>query len=224
MAKERSNNTITYSILIILFVFSFSAISFADPLKNQIIETAELGISMFLNQIPEDQKDQYGFPANFLLEDVSLEMPFQLYEVPPSKLEAYSTGMDVLSLTVETQTWYFPVILENRIRCFLIVDWVDDSWEAVSLGNAFLARSLTDIIQNFQKQHGNTIKLIRSYQAREYLFTIPGKGSFNLTPINIRPINDKEISKRKSVKLKNIDETAKRLKLIIKKQLNNIQQ
>ena len=40
------------------------------------------------------------------------------------------------SILTVTDMWYFPVMIQNEIRCILVVDYMDGKWQAVSLGYA----------------------------------------------------------------------------------------
>jgi len=77
--------------------------------------------------------------------------------------------------------WYFPVQIAGQPRAILVVDWLDNQWQAVSLGYAGLAKELGVLSRQWNASQGYNPMLIVVFQAKQYLFTVPEKDSQNLT-------------------------------------------
>ena len=116
---------------------------------------------------------------------VHLGDSFNLYTMTPDALLNYSAGSQVISLLSKTKMWYFLVLIENNVRCILVVDQVDGKWQAVSLGYADLAKAFSRVMRRWPKSKGFNPLLIAVFQANEYLVMVP-EGDSN-TFLSISP-------------------------------------
>ena len=105
-----------------------------------VTDAAKVGLKHFLDLIPAGSRQQYGFSETGLLDKAYLGDPFNLHIITPDALFSYSEGVPVASILTPIDQWYFPVMMGNQIRCFLVVDRMDGRWEAVSLGYVTLAQ------------------------------------------------------------------------------------
>lgn len=144
-------------------------------------QAATEGLQPYLNKIPADSLEQYGFIEGDDLAAADLGTPFRLHTLTPAALEKYRTGMAVASIVTPTTMWYFPVLVAGQVRAVLVVDWLDNKWQAVSLGYAGLARELGALSGQWKAAQGYHPMLIVVFQAKQYLFTVPEKDAYNLT-------------------------------------------
>lgn len=149
-------------------------------------QAAAQGLQPFLNKIPVTSLGDYGFAPGNDLGTASLGAPFHLYMITPSALDQYRTGLAVSSVVTPTTMWYFPVLIDGQARAILVVDRLNDQWQAVSLGYAGLAKELGALGRQWKAAEGYHPMLIVSFQARQYLFTVPEKDSQNLTRLVTR--------------------------------------
>jgi hypothetical protein len=98
----------------------------------------------------------------------------------PDALLNYSAGSQVISLLSKTTMWYFLVMIDNNVRCILIVDQIDGKWQAVSLGYADLAKALNRVMRRWPQSKGFNPFLIAVFQANEYLVLVPEESSDTL--------------------------------------------
>jgi hypothetical protein len=160
---------------------SLASQSIAQVDLQKATDVAKAGLIAFLNRIPRDTVEQYGFSKDDELSQCYLGKPYQLHTISPSSLSKYQKGDTLNSITSETKMWYFPVMLGDEAKTILVIDQVDNRWEAVSLGYAELARKLSRMRKQWPRSKGYNPQLIVVFQAREYLFTVPEKDSYNLT-------------------------------------------
>ena len=148
-----------------------------------VLKAAEEGLQPYLNKIPVNELEQYGFAQGDTLLAATLGAPFQLHTITPAALEKFSAGTPVGTILTPTSLWYFPVVLAGQTRAVLVVDQLDGKWQAVSLGYAPLAKELGAIRAQWKAAQGYNPVLAVVFQARQYLFTVPEKDANNLTPI-----------------------------------------
>ncbi|MBU4366061.1 MAG: hypothetical protein L6437_02820 [Kiritimatiellae bacterium] len=144
-------------------------------------QAAAQGLQPFLNKIPVISLEEYGFAPGDSLDTASLGDPFLVYTIPPRALDQYQAGSAVTSIVTPTTMWYFPVLIAEQSRAILVVDWLDNQWQAVSLGYAGLAKELGALSRQWKASQGYHPMLIVVFQAKQYLFTVPEKDSQNLT-------------------------------------------
>ncbi len=194
--------------------------SAGDPQKATAVAKAEL-IS-FLNRIPPDAFEQFGFSKDDELSQCYLGKPYQLHTISPSSLSKYQPGDKLNSITAKTKMWYFPVMLGDEAKAILVIDQVDNRWEAVSLGYAGLARKLFGMRRQWPRSKGYNPQLIAVFQAREYLFTIPEKDSYNLT--SLKPNNSGRIpskTEKNHFKLDKLSNAIERLRPLVHKNIQS---
>ena len=167
-----------------LFAFSSATAQQVPPADVQ--KAAEDGLQPFLQKIAPDEIDQYGFAPNDLVQNASLGSPFQVHQITPAAMAQFKPGATVSSLITPTKMWYFPVLVAGQARAILVVDWHENRWQAVSLGYAPLARELGAMGVKWNASQGFKPVLVVVFQARQYLFTVPEKDAFNLTPLTPR--------------------------------------
>lgn len=150
---------------------------------EDVLRAAETGLLPYLEKVPLDRIEQYGFVEGDVLQSATLGAPFLLHTITPEALERHLSGTPVAAMITPTSMWYFPVLIEGQARAVLVVDRLDDQWKAVSLGYAGLARELGMMSRQWPRSEGYDPVLIAVFQARQYLFTVPARGADNLTPL-----------------------------------------
>ena len=179
-----------YKKIILILLFSCLILPIVN-LYGKILQSngktptmvAEQGLHSFLNKIPKEQMNEYGFFKGESFDHVYLGNPFKLYQITPIALSSYKPGDSIDSIISETHLWYFPIMLNDENRAILVVDLMDNNWEVVSLGYANLARELGKVTQQWNTQKNYNPLLIAVFQANEYLFTVPEIDDQNLTSI-----------------------------------------
>ena len=195
---------------------------------SAITKAAEEGLQPFLNRIPQGELEKFGFAKEDSPDQAYTGSPFRLHTITPAALSAYQPGDSADSIISETGIWYFPVMLKNEIRAILIVDQIKGRWKAVSLGKAKLAGELAKVRKQWSERKGYNPLLIAVFQAGEYLFTVPEKDAYNLTPLMSVHRTDKRRSGQPSENseysdVDKLSDTVNRLKPAVEKNIRAYQ-
>ena len=156
----------------------------AEP-PPEVSRAAETGMPALLGNLPDGALSDYGFGGAAERGRARLGEPFQLATIDPRALLAYRPGDNPEALLTDTTLWYFPVTVDGAIRCLLVVDRTAAGWEAVSLGYVPLARAVDDLLRARAAAGGARPRLVAVFQAREYLYTVPGEAAPTLTPLAV---------------------------------------
>lgn len=157
------------ALLLCLFVCDVQAQGVPPGVRN----AAQEGLQSFLGRISPAARGDYGFTGSDNLARVKLGTPLNLLTITPEALLSYQASRPVAAILTKTKMWYFPVMLQNEVRCILVVDQVDGKWQAVSLGYANLAKALGTIKQRYPASQGFNPRLIAVFQANQYLVMVP---------------------------------------------------
>jgi hypothetical protein len=170
-------------LTVILFFQAWAVFAAGESPPAEVGRAAEAGLPRFLEKIPAGALADYGFNTVAEREQARLGAPFRLAVITPQTLLGYQAGDAFEALLTDTTLWYFPVAIDGAIRCLLVVDRMPAGWEAVSLGYVPLARALDALLRAWPESDGNRPRLVAVFQAREYLYTVPGQATPNLTPL-----------------------------------------
>ena len=163
------------------WILSVPCVMAQQDAPADVQQAAVQGLQPFLDKIPAGSMEEFGFAAGDNLSAATLGAPFLLYTLTPSALEQYRAGAAVTSLVTPTTAWYFPVLIAGQTRAILVVDKLDNQWQAVSLGSAALAKELGRLGGQWKAAQGYHPMLIVVLQAKQHFFTVPEKDSQNLT-------------------------------------------
>jgi len=184
----------------------------AQTASPEVISAAEAGVQSFLSRISPGDRESYGFTRSDTFGQVHLGDSFNLYTITPDALLNYSAGSQVISLLSKTKMWYFLVLIENNVKCILVVDQMDGKWQAVSLGYADLAKALSRVMRRWPKSKGFNPFLIAVFQANEYLVLVPEESSDTL--ISLFP-------GREDLLMDNVKNVIERLKPTVREAIKN---
>jgi hypothetical protein len=149
----------------------------------EVIKAAETGVSFFLDRTVADKsaKVRFGFKENDSQDQARLGKPFQLHFLNSEAVINRSETDNVNSFLIPTGQWYFPVMIDKEVRTILTVASKKGYWKAVAFGQHILAKEVGKLMQTWPKEKGYTPLMAVSYQAKEFLFTVPQRGANNLT-------------------------------------------
>lgn len=151
---------------------------------EEVQQAAETGLVNLLKNSTTDNKILYGFNESDNPEEAVLGNPFHLYQITHETLLKYQKIADTVAVLTETTTWYYPVIINSKIKSILVVEKTENAWTAGSIPMVSPAEKLEKILQRWPRETGYDILLGISYETFSYVFAIPQKGSDNLTPID----------------------------------------
>ena len=155
---------------------------------DAVIQAAMQGLKPFLDKIPQEARAQFGFDPADSFNAAVLGAPVLVHTITPAALEQYQAGTAVTSLLTPTTLWYFPVRIAGQAKAILVVDRLQDQWQAVSLGYFGLAREWDAIVKQWPESQGFHPELIAIFQAQQHAFTVPKKGVDNLTLLTSGPM------------------------------------
>ncbi len=176
--------TISLIVVLSLALFSLSANAWPETAPPEVIKAAEDGLQHYLGLIPPGENEKYGFAPGDDFARAELGVPFLLYAMNPSALEAYEPGQPISPLISSTRTWYFPVLIDGQAKTILTVGRVGgSSWQAVGIGRAALSKELQKVRERWPASKGYDPQLVAVFQAATYFFTVPEVSDSNLTPL-----------------------------------------
>lgn len=165
-----------------LTLFSVCSEVIAETTPEEIIEVGKNGLQAFLERVPPNELAKYGFGPEYPIAQANVGVPFKVFTITPSSLFGYIAGDTVSSIISPTGMWYFPVMVNDRIRAILTVAELKGVWQAVAFGQAGLAEELEEVTRKWPRSKGYDPFLIMVFQAKAYFFTVPQKNDYNLTP------------------------------------------
>jgi hypothetical protein len=141
-----------------------SQFGFESTVPQEVWDAANEGLGPFLQAIPADNSEVYGFPASGNLEQATLAQPYRVMTILPEALFGLTATDDIRSAVTATDMWLFPIVQGNQPRAILTVDNMNGEWRAVSIGSAAIARELNQIGQSWPDGRFER-SLIRVFQA-----------------------------------------------------------
>lgn len=170
-------------IFIILPHLVFAEHQFIEDIaSDEVVNAAEEGVQTILLNLPPNVTDELGLDG-FDPEDTYLGTPYKIYRMEDILDTGSSEENTVASMVEATQQWYFPVMIDDEVKTFLMVDNINGEWMATSVGNGPLAKKMTKVRKKLRKKKGYKERLILSYQAKEFLYTVPKISPDNLTSL-----------------------------------------
>lgn len=215
------------------FLLALASSMASETVPSEVVEAAENGLQPFLQWIPAESVESYGFRPGDCLENARLGKPFRLHTITPTALRSYIPGAPVDSILSQTEIWYFPIILNGQAKAVLVVDKMGGHWKAVALGYAGLAGELASIREQWPESEGYNPMLVVVFQAKQFFFTLPEHDSPNLTPIVPCRKTDGRIAvksdltakegKSKYSALNRLSDVVERLKPMVEESVRDIQ-
>jgi len=182
------------AFLVALLALSIVTIAHADVPPYEVKQAAEKGLPDFLSAIPREDLEHYGFKSEEELRVATLGEPYRVYTIVPKRLASYKEGTKLSALIAETNSWYFPVIVEDEARTILTVSLLEGRWQAVDIGGLALPRQLQmlsarlpTILREKGISGGYSTKFVRVFQLyANFLAVDSDKGEF-LVPLLLDP-------------------------------------
>ncbi len=158
-------NCLFLALFLLLFISSESYSQQKDALQNSmalgngnrnIYQPAEFEldsiliiagqqISSFINDIPQENLNEYGFISKNDFKKISFGTPIAVYRLENSYI-------------IFTSTWRVPIIVDNEYRSLLTIIKKNYEYQAVDFGAKVLAHEFST------KKTQNTIGLLRVYE------------------------------------------------------------
>lgn len=116
---------------------------------GQVKQAADDGLDRWLQAIPEQDLEHYGFSGGSSFDGIMLGQPYCVHTLTPEALKSAENGIDISEVIVATNMWFVPLIQDGKARCMLTVDLMPEGWRAVSIGAYPVSRELVDLQRQF---------------------------------------------------------------------------
>ena len=199
-----------YFILLVIVPFRPLYAQYPTP-PGEVTAAAHDGFIPFLTgAVTEETKNLLGFARDDQLDQAKLGTPFQLYYLTSDAIERYDGASPVESVLSQSDLWYFPIIINDRIKLLLYVGKRNGRWMRAGIGSAGLADNLQEITSRWSAAAGYTPLLVQQSTIGVYLFSIPQVDTHNLTETDA-VITGAGLGK-KTARLSSLDETINNLR------------
>lgn len=128
--------------LVALMALSIATAAYADTPPKEVRQAAEEGLPRFLSLISQEDLEDFGFHSVGELQAATLGEPYKVYTLTPQSLGSYEKGSKLSLMISETNSWYFPVMVEGEARTILTVSFLEGRWQAGDIGGLALPQNL----------------------------------------------------------------------------------
>src|SRR5262245_20714656 len=113
---------------------------FADPKT-----ASDQALVTFRKLITKDNYKDLGFNSLEEVLDSRLGNPLTIFFVRLDRLRDYQPGSDPNTLLTDGAQVYYPVLLKEQVRAAIVVEMANGKWKAARLGNAGLAKQISQV-------------------------------------------------------------------------------
>ncbi len=156
---------------------------FDSTVPEEVSKAAEEGLDPFLDAIPLDQMERYGFMQGSGFADVSLGNPYRVMTVDPQVIMNFDINDDIRAKLLPTQLWVFPILQNGEPRAILTVGILENIWQAVAIGHAEFARDLIGLERTWSDEKDYTMTLVRIYQATSDILLLTNNDRIDVLPM-----------------------------------------
>ena len=180
--------------LFFLCLLSFPAASYADQgAPPAVWAAARNGLPGYLRALPEDALLDYGFTSPQELPHAQLGQPYRVHILTADGLQKAAAQHIVEPFLMSTDTWVFPVLVDQQPRTLLWVDRMPEGYRAVQLGNTILAQLLAgwetrlpDLLR--QQDRGSfQLRLVQMPQLLTDLLLLSSPKAEYIAPLHVSP-------------------------------------
>jgi hypothetical protein len=120
---------------------------------EEITEIATDALGTFMQLVDQRNYRTLGFESPEEVREASLGPYLQEYSVRLDRLREFRQDQDPEQLLSGGELVYFPVTVRGEVRSSIIVDRIQEQWQAANFGNAHLIRILTSMRQRQSEAH-----------------------------------------------------------------------
>ena len=148
----------------------------------EAIQAASENFTQFLtNAVTEETKTMVGFDAEDDLSKAVLGNPFRLFRLLADSIRNYNGIAPLRDIVNESDMWYFPIVIDEKIKMMLYVGKKDGKWMRAGLGSAGLSRQMQEITSQWSSSAGFTPMIVQQQNVGAYFYNIPQVDNYNLT-------------------------------------------
>lgn len=134
--------------LMIMIIFVNNSFGKINKENSQYLFGIEMLSDKLLNileEIPYGHEENFGFKSRTEFKLTSFGIPYQIFYLNDEFLP--SDSIKNKNHIIRTDSWELPIKVDDKIRCFLHISKIKDSYEIVGLGFNEIANEL-NIIEN----------------------------------------------------------------------------
>ena len=164
LGKRSSVLILVFSLCMVMGT-TFSLL-WAEEVPEGVRTAAENGFKSLLHKIPEETLTYFNFDTAEELEKSVLGEPFRMYTILPEVILNYGgSDLPVEKMISPTPIWFFPVIVDGKIRTLITVDLVGGEYQAVAVGGSNLSKEWGSVIEKWPPSAGYEHTFVRVFQA-----------------------------------------------------------
>jgi hypothetical protein len=150
----------------------------------EVREAARQGLQRFLNAIPLNELSQFNFSNSDERKKATVGgTPFRVFALQPDNILNCSPDVPLINLVKPLPIWFFPVISGGEYRTILKVEFIDNKWAAVQIGDSDLAKSFADVIAKWPLSTGYEYIFVRNYQTLSEFIILIHSGTIKVDPL-----------------------------------------
>jgi hypothetical protein len=134
-----------------------------EEVPPQALAAAREGLPRFLQALPAQELEHYGFGDPRELSRATLGEPFRLYTLDPQDIFDCARGRLASLPERPTNRWLFPVICDARPRTILAVADLDGAWRAIEIGGLSPAPQMQELARQWPAAQGYRLRYIQVY-------------------------------------------------------------
>jgi hypothetical protein len=115
----------------------------------------------FRSLITKDNYKKLGFDSLEESAGAQLGAPLPIFFVRLDRLREYQPGSDANTLLSDSAQVHYPVLIKKQVGAAVIVQKADGKWKIASLGNAGLAKQISQVQQKAAAPSGEPDMIVR---------------------------------------------------------------
>lgn len=112
--------------------------------------------------VTNENYKELGFESASEPARASLAEPLHVFVVSLDQLREYQVGRDPNALLSDANQIHYPVNVGDQPRCSIVVEDVDGKWKAASIGNAGLAKQISEVRKGVAASPADSIVQVRA--------------------------------------------------------------
>jgi len=133
-----------YIALMAIFCVIFAQAN-AQQAKNDPREVASQSMETLRQLVTEENYKAMGFESLDELSDIALGDSLHVFFVRLDQLQEYQPGSDPNRLLIDRKRIIFPVIVKKQVRSSIVVDMVNERWQATGFGGPNLMKMFSKV-------------------------------------------------------------------------------
>ncbi|UCC40908.1 MAG: hypothetical protein JSV96_05595 [Candidatus Aminicenantes bacterium] len=114
---------------------------------DELVQVAKNALEIFNELVTAENYKSMGFESLDEVKKIDVVEPLQVFIVRFVDLLEYESGADPDEIISGGDQFIYPVTFENEVRSSIVVEKVNNEWEAARFGGASLVKLLTEFAE-----------------------------------------------------------------------------